>query len=84
MLSGGPPAPSRHATLQRALATAAQGAAGLTFSDARGNEHVLPFAELYARGLRTAGALRERGIRRGDSAPTALIELVDYELPTVA
>ena len=78
MLSGGPPAPSRHATLQRALATAAQGAAGLTFSDARGNEHVLPFAELYARGLRTAGALRERGIRRGDRVAIVLPTCVEF------
>ena len=72
MLSGGPPAPSRHATLQRALASAALGPAGLTFVDAQENERALSFAELQARALRTAGALRERGIRRGDRVAIVL------------
>ena len=78
MLSGGPPAPSRHQTLQRALSAAAQGAAGLTFLDARENERALPFAELYARALRTAGALRERGLRRGDRVAIVLPTCVEF------
>ena len=78
MLSGGPPAPSRHATLQRALAAAAQGAAGLTFLDSQEGERGFPFAELYARALRTAGALRERGIRRGDKVAIVLPTCVGF------
>ena len=78
MLSGGPPAPPRHATLQRALAAAAQGPAGLTFVDARENERPLSFAELYSRALRTAGALRERGIRRGDRVAIVLPTCVEF------
>ncbi len=78
MLSGGPPAPPRHATLQRALAAAAQGTAGLIFLDAQENERPLPFAELYARALRTAGALRQRGIRRGDRVALILPTGVEF------
>ena len=78
MLSGGPPAPPRHATLQRALAAAAQGTAGLIFLDAQENQRPLPFAELYARALRTAGALRERGIRRGDRVAIVLPTCVEF------
>ena len=78
MLSGGPPAPPRHATLQRALAEAAQGGLGLTFLDAQEKERPLSFAELYSRALRTAGALRERGIRRGDRVAIILPTCVEF------
>jgi hypothetical protein len=49
----GPPQPApRFATLQQALATAAQSTRGLSFLDAREEETALPFAELYGRARR--------------------------------
>jgi acyl-CoA synthetase (AMP-forming)/AMP-acid ligase II len=78
VLSGGPPAPWKHPTLQQALAAAAQGDCCLTFLDAQENERALPFSELYARALRAAGALRERGIRRGDRVAIVLPTCVEF------
>ena len=78
MLSGGPPAPWKHPTLQSALASAARSATGLTFLDAQENERSLPFAEMYSRALRTAGALRERGVRRGDRVAIVLPTCIGF------
>ena len=78
MLSGGPPAKAKHETLQRALASAASSEIGLTFLDAREGEQALGFAELHARAARTAGALRERGVRRGDRVAIVLPTGIDF------
>jgi acyl-CoA synthetase (AMP-forming)/AMP-acid ligase II len=78
VLSGGPAKPWRHRTIQRALAAAAQGASGLTFLDAREQETFASFAGLYARALRTAGALRERGIVQGDRVALVLPTCIEF------
>jgi acyl-CoA synthetase (AMP-forming)/AMP-acid ligase II len=78
VLSGGPPVPWKHPTLQSALASAARSATGLTFLDAQENERALPFAEMYSRALRTAGALRERGVRRGDRVAIVLPTCIGF------
>jgi acyl-CoA synthetase (AMP-forming)/AMP-acid ligase II len=75
MLSGGPPLTPKHATLQRALKTATS---GLTFLDARENERFFPFPGLYDRATRTAGSLRERGVRNGDRVAIVLPTCVEF------
>ncbi len=72
MLSSGPPPEPRHATIPRALAAAAQGGSGLTFVDAQERGRALPFSELLVRARRAAGALRARGVRRGDRVAIVL------------
>jgi acyl-CoA synthetase (AMP-forming)/AMP-acid ligase II len=72
MLSGGPLSLPRHDTIQRALAAAAQSGSGLTFLDAQERERALPFAEMYLRARRAAGALRARGVQRGDRVAIVL------------
>jgi len=72
MLSGGPPAPPRHATVGEALESAASSRLGLSFVDAKERETDLSFAELYKRACRAAGGLRELGIRRGDRVAIVL------------
>ncbi len=59
------PAP-RHATVNDALAAAAATPSGLTFVDLHERESVLPFAAVRERALRTASALRGRGVAAGD------------------
>jgi acyl-CoA synthetase (AMP-forming)/AMP-acid ligase II len=66
VLTSGPAPRPRHPTLQRALANAARGGLGLTFCDAQERETQLPYFELRERAARTAGALRELGVRKGD------------------
>jgi acyl-CoA synthetase (AMP-forming)/AMP-acid ligase II len=72
MLSGGPAPLPRHDTIQRALAAAAQSRWGLAFRDAQERDQPLGFAELHERAMRTAGGLRELGIRRGDRVAIVL------------
>ena len=76
MLSGGPAPSSRHLTIQRALAAAGKG--GLTFVDARENERWFTFAELHARARRAAGALRSKGVQRGDRVAIVLPTCVEF------
>jgi fatty-acyl-CoA synthase len=72
VLSAGPAPSPRHSTLQRALANAARSQYGLTFCDAQERETGLPYAELLARAARTAGALRQLGIKTGDRVAVVL------------
>ena len=69
----GPPLPApRHQTLVSALAAAAAGSLGLTFIDAREEEQLLTFAELYERAAKTAAGLAELGVRPGDRVALVL------------
>ena len=63
MLTSGPAPRPRHPTVQRALQSAAQGRLGLIFCDAQERETALPYSQLHDRAARTAGALRELGVR---------------------
>src|SRR5207237_6502394 len=54
------------------LAAAAKSGCGLTFLDAQERERVLPFTEMLLRARRAAGALRARGVRRGDRVAIVL------------
>jgi acyl-CoA synthetase (AMP-forming)/AMP-acid ligase II len=72
MLSGGPAPKSPHETVQRALENAAGVRTGLTFCDAQERETSASFAELHERAARTAGALRELGVQRGDRVAIVL------------
>jgi acyl-CoA synthetase (AMP-forming)/AMP-acid ligase II len=72
VLSGGPAAPVRHGTVHAALEAAARSRWGLSFLDAQERETHLPFAEMYERARRAAGALRELGIERGDRVAIVL------------
>jgi acyl-CoA synthetase (AMP-forming)/AMP-acid ligase II len=72
VLSGGPAAPVRHATLQDALESAARSRWGLCFLDAQEREGAVSFAELYRRAQRAAGALRALGIELGDRVAIVL------------
>src|SRR5207302_1000650 len=78
MLSGAPMPRPRHETIPRALAAAAQSAIGLTFVDAQERERALPFAEMHRRARQAAGALRERGVRRGDRVAIVLPTGVEF------
>jgi acyl-CoA synthetase (AMP-forming)/AMP-acid ligase II len=78
MLSGGPATAPRHETIQRALDAAARGTSGLTLLDARERERALPFTELLVRARRAAGALRARGVRRGDRVAIVLPTGTDF------
>ncbi|MGZ6143098.1 MAG: AMP-binding protein, partial [Myxococcales bacterium] len=75
MLSGGPAPKPRHATIQRALAAASS---GLTFLDAREHERFFSFPELEARAMRAAGALRAKGVKRGDRVAIVLPTCVEF------
>src|SRR5438105_10345965 len=72
MLSGGPALHPRHATVPAALEAAAKSRWGLGFLDARERETRLAFAALHERAMRTAGGLRELGVRRGDRVAIVL------------
>ncbi|HUJ28266.1 MAG TPA: fatty acyl-AMP ligase [Myxococcales bacterium] len=78
MLSGGPALKPRHATLQQALAAAAKSRWGLTFRDAQERDTPLPFADLHQRAARTAGGLREMGVKRGDRVAIVLPTGADF------
>ena len=79
MILRGAPLPAvRHATIMEALAAAARTPLGLTFLDAQEREAPLPFAELRARALRLAGALRAIGVERGDRVAIVLPTGVDF------
>lgn len=65
MLSGGPAPLPRHPTIQRALQAAAASGLGLQFVDVSGRERALPFSALRESAARTAGALRDLGVRPG-------------------
>ena len=69
----GPPAPRpRHATVPAALEAAAAHPSGVTFVGLREEETWLPWAEVHARALRAAGALRARGVAPGDRVAIVL------------
>ena len=76
MLSGGPAPAPKYETIQRALAAAHRG--GLTFIDSKEQERFYPFAELLARSRQAAGALRARGIERGDRVAIVLPTCVEF------
>jgi acyl-CoA synthetase (AMP-forming)/AMP-acid ligase II len=69
----GPAAPApRHQTVVGALAAAAASKAGLTFIDAREQEQVFSFAELFERAAKTAAGLAELGVKPGDRVALVL------------
>ena len=78
MLSGGPPVPPRHPTLQAALRSAADSRWGLSFLDAQEREIDLPFSELYRRAQRAAGGLRDLGVEPGDRVAIVLSTGPDF------
>ncbi len=71
-LAGPAAAAPRHQTVVSALAAAAAGKNGLTFIDAREQEQVLTFAELFERARKTAAGLAELGVRPGDRVALVL------------
>ena len=77
-LVGPPAAPPRHATLQAALAAAAQTGIGLTFLDAQERETALPYATLWQRAQRTGAALVAHGIAPGDRIALVLPTGLDF------
>ena len=72
MLTGGPAPQPHHGTIQLALQAAAQGESGVTFLDAQESERALTFREMHERARRAAGALRAKGVRRGDRVALVL------------
>jgi acyl-CoA synthetase (AMP-forming)/AMP-acid ligase II len=72
MLTGGPAPQPRQGTIQLALQAAAQSESGVTFLDAQESERALTFREMHERALRAAGALRAKGVRRGDRVALVL------------
>jgi fatty-acyl-CoA synthase len=56
----------RTRTLPEALEAAATRGGGFTFREERGRERVRPYAEVLSASLTIAGALRDRGLSRGD------------------
>lgn len=72
MLEGVPLPPLDVATVNAALARAAETDRGLVFVDAREQERSMPWAEVRQRAQRVAGALAERGIRPGDRVAMVL------------
>ncbi len=78
LLRGEPLPPSRHATLQRALAAAAASPKGLCFLDAQERERALPFAEMHARARKFAWSLQAIGIRPGDRVALVLPTSIDF------
>ena len=75
MLSGGPPVTPKYSTIQRALKAATS---GLTFVDTQEHEHFFSFPDLYARARQAAGALRERGVKRGNRVAIVLPTCVEF------
>ncbi len=71
-LVGPAAAAPRHQTVVSALAAAAAGKSGLTFIDAREQEQVLTFAELFERARKTAAGLAGLGVRPGDRVALVL------------
>jgi acyl-CoA synthetase (AMP-forming)/AMP-acid ligase II len=71
-LDGGPAPVPRHPTLVAALSTAAGGGDGVVFVDARERERRLPWRQVLARARAAAGALRRRGVGRGDRVAIVL------------
>jgi len=71
-MTGGPAPQPKHVTLPEALRAAAAGDEGVTFVDARERERRLGWREVRERARAAAGALRGKGVRRGDRVAIVL------------
>jgi fatty-acyl-CoA synthase len=66
------------ATMNAALANAAQSSTGIVLVDVREQEVRLPWSEIRSRALRMAGALAARGIQPGDRVAIVLPTGADF------
>jgi acyl-CoA synthetase (AMP-forming)/AMP-acid ligase II len=77
-MKGTPAEVPKVASLHEALEESARGEAGLFFVRARGEKRFHSWAELRGRAQRVAGALVQRGVRRGDRIALVLPTSVDF------